>query len=365
MTNKKIIFVINSLQRGGAERVLSTLSNSLSARNYRVTIVCMNQANAGYKIDGNIRVVTLVNRKGRQHLLKRIGYGLLTYIRLFKVVLAESPSCVISFMTSANLWTGLTCGLLGVPYIVSERTTPELTIHQFNPFYKWLSFHIYKHSKAVVLPAIGIREALKNEAQFKQLKNYRIIRNPVFEFDNTDNKIVHNKQFILGIGRLSHEKGFDQLIAAFSTLKVKNIDLLIIGEGKERLKLELQIERLGLTQRVHLLGPRNNVEHYYRAASVFVLPSRNEGYPNALVEAMSNGCACVAMDCEFGPGEIITHGLNGVLVPSGDIDQLAKEIFHVLFDREYRTTLGEQAKLIKKTNSLSIISDKWEQLISI
>ena len=70
MTNKKLIFVINSLQRGGAERVLSTLGNSLSARNYRVTIVCMNQATAGYKIDGNIRVVTLVNRKGRQHLFK-------------------------------------------------------------------------------------------------------------------------------------------------------------------------------------------------------------------------------------------------------------------------------------------------------
>jgi len=365
MTNKKLIFVINSLQRGGAERVLSTLGNSLSARNYRVTIVCMNQATAGYKIDGNIRVVTLVNRKGRQHLFKRIGYGLLTYIRLFKVVLAESPSCVISFMTSANLWTGLTCGLLGIPYIVSERTTPELTIHQFNPFYKWLSFQVYKHSKAVVLPAIGIREALKSEAQFRRLKNYRIIRNPVYEFENADKKVVHNKQFILGIGRLSYEKGFDQLITAFASLKVKNIDLLIIGVGKERLRLEMQIERLGLAERVYLLGPRNDVEHYYRAAAVFVLPSRNEGYPNALVEAMSNGCACVAMDCEYGPGEIIRHGVNGVLVPPGDLDQLTREIFHVLFDREYRTSLGEQAKLIKQTNSLAIISDKWEQLILI
>jgi len=365
MINKKLVFVINTLQQGGAERVLSTLSNSFSARSYRVTIVCMNQADTGYPIDENIRVVTLLNRKGRQHLLKRVGYGLLTYIRLFKVILAESPCCVISFMTSANLWTGLTCGLLGVPYIVSERTTPELTIHQFNPFYKWLSFQVYKHSKAVVLPAIGIREALKNEAKFKQLKNYRIIRNPVYEFENADKKIVHNKQFILGIGRLSHEKGFDQLITAFAGLKVKNIDLLIIGVGKERLKLELQIERLGLTQRVQLLGPRNDVEHYYRAASVFVLPSRNEGYPNALVEAMSNGCACIAMNCEYGPGEIIRHGVNGILVPPGDIDQLSREIFHVLFDREYRTSLSEQAKLIKQTNSLAIISDKWEQLILI
>lgn len=363
MTAKKLTFVISSLQQGGAERVLSTLSNSFSGRNYQVTIVCMNNAPTGYPIAENVRVLKLVKRTGKQHFFKRVMYGILTYYRLLKFLRIERPICVIAFMTSANLWTGLTCGLLRIPYIVSERTTPELTIHQFGPFYKWLSFHIYKNSKAVVIPARGILESLRNEYNFSVLKNYHIIRNPVYEFLPANKKIVHDKKFILGVGRLSPEKGFDQLIDAFSQLKVENIDLLIIGVGKERARLEAQVNELGLKARVFFLGAKNDVENYYRAASVFVLPSRNEGYPNALVEAMSNGCACVAMDCEFGPAEIIEHGVNGVLVPNGNTSQLAREIFQVLFDKQYHAALGQQASLIKKTNALSVISDQWEELI--
>lgn len=364
MAVSKIYFVINTLQRGGAERVLSTLSNSLSSRDYQVTIVCMNQELTGYPIAQDVKVVTLVNRNKTQNLWRRIGYGLLTGFRLFQLLLADRPSCVISFMTSANLWTGLTCGLLGIPYIVSERTAPELTIHQFSKFYKWLSFHIYKNSKAIVIPARGIEEALKHESRFQRLDNYHLIRNPVYEFKPSARKGVHVRKFILGIGRLCHEKGFDQLIEAFGRLEVRNIDLLIIGVGAERTKLLKQVHQLGLEDRVFFLGARNDVEHYYRAATLFVCPSRNEGYPNALVEAMSNGCACVAMNCNFGPSEIIEHGVNGVLVPDGDVEQLTKEIFNVLFDNTYRAALGRNASRIKETNALHLISAQWEELIN-
>lgn len=363
MAATKIFFVINSLQRGGAERVLSTLGNSLSTRNYDVTIVCMNQSITGYPIADNVKVVTLVKRQAVQHLARRIWYGILTYVRLLRLLMIERPFCVISFMTSANLWTGLACGLLRIPYIVSERTTPELTIHQFGPFYKWLSFQIYKNSKAIVIPAKGIEQSMKSELKFKQLENYRIIRNPVYEFQPSVRKQVHTKNFILGIGRLSYEKGFDQLIDAFSKLQIHDIDLLIIGVGLERQKLLDQIQRLQLHGRVFLLGPKTDVEHYYRSASVFVCPSRNEGYPNALVEAMSNGCACVSMDCEFGPAEIIENGVNGILVPDGNVAQLATSIFDLLLDPEYRNALGRHASRIKETNALALISDQWEELI--
>lgn len=364
MAVSKIYFVINTLQRGGAERVLSTLSNSLSRRDYQVTIVCMNQALRGYPIAEDVKVVTLVNRNKPQNLWRRIEYGVMTGCRLFRLLLLDRPSCVISFMTSANLWTGLTCGIVGIPYIVSERTTPELTIHQLSKFHKWLSYHIYKNSKAIVIPARGIEEAMKHEYKFRRLHNYHLIRNPVYEFKPSARKGVHERKFILGIGRLSYEKGFDQLIRAFSKVEVRNIDLLIIGVGEERSNLLALVRQLELEDRVFLLGARKDVEHYYRAATLFVCPSRNEGYPNALVEAMSNGCACVAMNCEFGPAEIIEHGHNGVLVPDGDLKQLTKEIFNVLFDNTYRAALGRNASRIKETNALNLISDQWEELIN-
>ncbi|NQX37791.1 Glycosyltransferase involved in cell wall bisynthesis [Pedobacter steynii] len=363
MSGLKLVFVIYTLQKGGAERVLSTLGNSFSERAYEVVIVCMNDAEQGYPLAEGIRVIPLLKRKYKQNVFRRLIYGMLTYFRLLGVLLREKPYCVISFMTSANLWTGLSCGLLKIPYIVSERTTPDHTINRFNFFFKWMSYFVYSGSKAVVVPAKGIEACLKNNGIFNRLTNYSIIRNPVYVFKSKEHLIVHHRKFILGVGRLSYEKGFDQLIDAFSKLRIKNIDLIIVGQGLEKPNLTAQINRLNLQDRVILAGAKDDLQDYYNQAELFVLPSRNEGYPNALIEAMSSGCPCVAVDCEFGPSEIIEDGQNGILVPQGNIPAMTKAMFNVLFDLSLKKKLGNEARLIGQTNSLEVISDKWEALI--
>ncbi|WP_316791767.1 glycosyltransferase [Pedobacter frigoris] len=363
MPGLKLVFVIYTLQKGGAERVLSTLSNSFSERAYDVVIICMNDAAHGYPLSENIRVVSLLNRKRNEHLFRRIKYGVITCLRMVKILMKEKPHCVISFMTSANLWTGITCNLLKIPYIVSERTTPNHTINRFNYFLKWLSYLIYRKSKAIVIPAKGIEDCLKRNEAFSHLNNYNIIKNPVYVFKSSSHKIVHHRKFVLAVGRLSYEKGFDRLIEAFSKVRIKNIDLLIVGQGIEKQNLENLIHKLRLDDRVILAGAKDDLQHYYNQAELFVLPSRNEGYPNALIEAMSAGCACVAMDCEFGPSEIIEHGINGVLVENGNISMLTKSIFNILFNVGLKHRLGNNAKAINKTNSLDVISDMWEELI--
>lgn len=363
MSGLKLVFVIYTLQKGGAERVLSTLSNSFSARSYEVVIVCMNDAEQGYPLAEGIRVVPLLKRKYKETLFRRLIYGMLTYLNLLRVLLKEKPYCVISFMTSANLWTGLSCGLLNVPYIVSERTTPDHTINRFNFFFKWMSYFIYSGSKAVVVPAKGIETCMKNNGLFNRLNNYSIIRNPVYVFKSDTHVIVHHRKFILGVGRLSFEKGFDLLIDAFSELRIKNIDLIILGQGAEKEHLTAQINRLNLQDRVILAGAKDDLQDYYNQTELFVLPSRNEGYPNALIEAMSSGCPCIAMDCEFGPAEIIEDGVNGVLIPNQNVTALRKAMFNVLFDLSLKKKLGNEARGISQTNSLEVISDKWEELI--
>lgn len=363
MERIKLVFVIYSLQKGGAERVLSTLSNSFSARDYEVTIICMNNSDPRYPISEAIRIVSLLNRNARQHIFRRIQYGALTGFHLLKLLREIKPHCVVSFMTSANLWTGICCGVLKIPYIVSERTTPEHTINRFGFLLKYLSYRVYSKSSAIVLPARGIENCLRKNGSFNKLDNYKIIKNPVHPFRAITEKKVHPRKFILAIGRLAYVKGFDLLIDAFSQLNSNDTDLLILGQGPERERLHARIAGHGLTNRVFLPGVKDELQDYYAQATLFVLSSRNEGYPNVLIEAMSAGCACIAADCEFGPAEIIEHGINGMLIPAGETGPMVSMISALLSNEPLRHNLGEQAKKVNRTNSLQVIADQWEELI--
>jgi glycosyltransferase involved in cell wall biosynthesis len=277
--------------------------------------------------------------------------------------LSKKPACIISFMTSANLWAGLTGMLTNTEYIVSERTTPDHTINKYRGFLKWFSFLVYSNARAIVLPSRGIENCLKKNRGFAGLKNYKVINNPVNSSCELTTEKVNNKKFILGVGRLSYEKGFDQLIAAFKESNTKDTDLLIAGDGVERNTLKQQIASLKLENSVKLIGVKENLQDYYSQAELFVLPSRNEGYPNALIEAMSMGCSCIAMDCEFGPSEIIEHQKNGLLVENQSISKLSKAIAKILKDPVLKQKLGVNARLINNTNSLQSISSQWEDII--
>lgn len=359
----KLFFVINTLQGGGAERVVSTLAGYLQKRRYAVHIICLNYAESPYKLPKEVKVIYLAHRKGNS-MFYRLYYAACTVLKLGYLQLTERPKCVISFMTSANLWTGFTCLLTRTPYIVSERTTPDHTLNKFGPILKWVTSIIYRKSEAVVLPSGGIALAIKKIRAFEQLTNLVVIKNPVTNFSAFSSQRVHPSKFILGVGRLSYEKGFDQLIEAYSRIKSTGTDLLIAGEGIELEALQKQVDSLRLGSSVQLIGSKTNLQDYYRQAEVFVLPSREEGYPNALVEAMSIGCPSIAMDCEFGPSEIINHGKNGLLIEDRSIKKMSESIFNVLSDPILKANLADNARLINQTNALEVISAKWEKLIA-
>jgi glycosyltransferase involved in cell wall biosynthesis len=359
----KLCFVINSLEGGGAERVMSNLANHFSDKDCSVTMICLNTAQVKYKINTQVKIINLVERKDHQNLLNRARYAYLTFYRLLSVLKKEKPNCTICFMTSANIWAGLCCVILGLPYLVSERTAPSNTLHQYNKLFQWFVFHIYRKSKAIVLPAFAMFKGFKRIKQFEKLDNFKTIHNPIHQFVNPNKDLVNNKPFILSVGRLSYEKGFDLLIDAYSHLQMPDVDLLISGEGPERENLEKQIENLNLTGKVKLIGFKSNLQDYYAQTEVFVLSSRNEGYPNVLVEAMGMGCACVAVDCEFGPSEIINNGINGLLVNQQDGLALSEAIDKILNNSSLKRKFSEKAKLINETNSIEKISANWEQLI--
>lgn len=359
---KSIFFVINTLQGGGAERVLSTLALDFHRHKVPVTIICLNYAQSAYKLPDDLKVIYLVNRKDQSRIF-RLYYAIIIFLKLTYLLYSKKPGCVISFMTTANLWSGLSSMLTKTNFIVSERTTPEHTINKQNSLLKRCSEIIYRHALAVVLPAKGIEDCLRKYKGFEDLTNCKIINNPVGHLGNLSGNRVNERKFILGVGRLSYEKGFDQLIEAFANLNIRGIDLLIAGEGQEYAALEQQIRKLKLNKNVKLIGSKENLQDYYDQAELFVLPSRNEGYPNALIEAMSLGCPCVAMDCEFGPSEIIRHQKNGLLVQDNNIKDLTAAIYKILNNPILKNKLATNARQINTTNSLKNISYQWQKLI--
>lgn len=363
MIKLKLFFVINSLTAGGAERVVTNLANYFNEVGFSVTIVCLSYKEPVYAINKGVKLIYLTNKDKRDHFFYRLWFAAVTFFKLLILLIREKPGCVISFMTSANLWTGLTCSLTGTSFIVSERTTPDNTINKFNFFLKWICYLVYSKSKAIVVPAKAMEGCLKKNKSFQKLNNFYLIKNYVNVFQQASMEQVHYKKFILGVGRLSYEKGFDQLIEAYSKIHSPEIDLIIAGDGNERELLIKRITELGLSNQVRLIGSKENLQDYYLQAELFVLPSRNEGYPNALIEAMSMGCPSIAMDCEFGPSEIIEHRSNGILVEDKNILMLAESMSEVLNDPAFKERLSIGGKLIGKTNAQEVITSKWEALI--
>ncbi len=177
---------------------------------------------------------------------------------------------------------------------------------------------------------------------------------------NQRNKVV------VAAGRLRRGKGFDRLVSAWSVVAERHPDwrLRIFGSGGQRPALRKQVNDLGLQKSVQLMGYREDVRRRMARGSIFVLSSRAEGYPMALLEAMSCGLVVVAFDCPTGPREIITHGVDGFLVPNGDIDGLAEAINRTIELGEERRPIGAAALRTAAGRSETAIAARWEELFA-
>ncbi|MGV8878196.1 MAG: glycosyltransferase [Sphingobacteriaceae bacterium] len=366
MTKRKKIFIVaSSLQKGGAERVVSILCNYFSRKRHEVFLILLSSGKQEYLLDNDIQIIHLIknNRNQSTGFFSRFGSLIATFIKLSKLLLKESPDQLISFTTTANLWSGIISYLFHVPFTLSERTNLDRTINKFHPIFKKLLYFLYGKSNAVVVPSKGLADDLIFNNGGQPISKLVIINNPVSDFKIFSESPVHRKRFILAVGRLEDVKGFDRLIDAFYELKNKDVDLIILGEGVERKSLTNKIQTLDLEGNVYLLGSKENVQDYYRQCELFVLSSRQEGYPNVLIEAMSLGCACVAFDCNYGPSEIIENNFNGVLVENHNIAKLSQSIANVLADSDFRKVLSLNAKTVGTSNSVESIINQWEKLL--
>jgi glycosyltransferase involved in cell wall biosynthesis len=162
------------------------------------------------------------------------------------------------------------------------------------------------------------------------------------------------------------QKGFDLLIAAFAACvdRFPGWELVIVGEGPARAELQAQIDMLGLRERVLLAGRAGNIGDWYQRAQVYILSSRYEGMPNALLEAMCHGLPVIGVDCETGPREIIRHGADGWLVPPNDAGALAEGIATLMADEALRQRLGAGALGVRHRYSLAAVAAEWASFLA-
>jgi len=364
----RILIVVHSLAGGGAERVAADLSRYLLHRSRHVTLLTLTGDQPDdYRVPADIRRERIDMRLVAPSRFGRACLAFARHLDMRRKILALDPDVVVSFVDQTNVRTIL-C-LLGnrVPVIVAERVHPGH--NPISSFWQIARRVTYPLASAVTVQTDDGAHWFR---RFTHVRGAVVIPNAT-RFDGDvqaqagANALSVSRPLVLGMGRLTAQKGFDILLKAFSRSGLAELGwhLAILGEGPEREVLEGQVSSLGLTASVTLPGNIRDVGSWLRSADMFVLSSRFEGFPNALLEAMQVGVPSISFDCQSGPRELIQHGVNGCLVRPDDADALADQMRLLGLDPDLRARLGGEATKVNETFSPERIYSRWLDLIDI
>jgi glycosyltransferase involved in cell wall biosynthesis len=331
---RRIAFIVNSLTAGGAEHALVDLLAHLKdhLRDYAVHLVLLD-------VEEELHTVPPWVEK---HVLNANFSFFWSTVLLARILKELAPRVTVSFLNRSNCANVISSKLLKYPCIISERTHPT------SRFGAGLSALItkaimrltYPHADQVIAVSEGVKRDLITNFGVHGAK-LRVIYNPVdtsriCERVLEASSISIPQPYIVSVGRLVPSKNFPLLIESYRSSNITE-NLVILGEGEERRKLEGLVSTLGLDGRVILPGHTHNPYPIIGAARLFVSSSNLEGFPNALIEAMALGCPVIATDCQTGPMEILTGEMQaqctgvtfaqyGILVPVNSADLLAQAI---------------------------------------
>lgn len=357
----RLTFVIHKISAGGAERILTLLANELCEKGWSVTLLTFDSGHEPvfYKLHSRVqhRPLSLMREQGGWW--KAVKVHFLRPFMLRRALRKSSPDAVIAFIDLMNILTLIATIGLKIPVIISERGNPAFSM--MGTFWKFLRLGAYKRAACLVVQTRDVC------SYFSSSIKKQVIPNPVLVPDcvTPTLKLETSSKTLMAMGRLSREKGFDLLLKSFVPLcnKYPEWMLEIWGEGEQRAFLESLRDELGLRDRVRFPGlTKENYKTMLRA-DIFVLSSKNEGFPNVLGEAMACGLPVVSFDCPYGPSELIDDGVNGLLVPPENILKLSSSLEQLILSPELRKSLGEQAKKITERYSLDKTVQKWEEVI--
>lgn len=350
---KKIFFLLPGLTFGGAERVIFTLCNELDRSLFEPTLVLFSKE--GMPLDLLKPEVRVVDLK-----LKRIRFAVFPVLNLIR---KEKPEIVFGGWGEVSAMLSPVIPFFKKTKFVARETnvvSQHVQRKEIQFFYRF-----YNHFDKII--------AQSGDMQKDLIENWGILPGKIVKIHNPvdvkfiENQLVSEKKLfsdkfknVVAIGNLSKRKGFDLLLNAFLHLKDKPIQLHILGDGRDREKLEEQKEKLGL-RNVVFQGARRNPYPYLHQADLFVLSSRYEGFPNVLLEAGACGTYALVNNCPGGIDEIIQPKINGEIYPIENAEGFAREIER-LSDKNYDKEFIRES--IESRFSKEIIVQKYNQVLS-
>jgi len=386
-----IAILINSLAAGGAEKVVLHVTSELIKRGYKIKLICIEQ-NQFYQSPDGVNIEYLSKNKGEEKgLLKFIKLPILA-IKLFLLIKKHKIKVVQSHLFRAN-YVNILSKFFGSKHQVQIVNTVSISAEYKNAGLPgkiniFLIRVLYPKADLIIAKSKGMLLDIDKYINFS--KNKIIIYNPAQtkmieskqkeKIDKNEFKFLSNKKYIITMARMHPHKCIDVLINAFSLISKRcpDTDLICLGDGNEKSRLERLIADFNLSNRVHLPGQVQNPYKYLAYSNFFVLPSSSEGFPNSIIEAMICKLPVISTDCLSGPREIIAPNTDisiqnrssieyaeyGILVPVNNSIVLAEAIENLLINKKLYLDYSEKGYLRAQDFSSDIIIDEYEKILT-
>lgn len=355
-----LALVLANLDCGGTQRVVSMMANSWSAEGHDVSVVTLaDRSSDFFRLDSGVRRLAI----GGFAPDRSTGQALRANLRLIhdlrRTIRSLNAPVVMSFIAPTNVLVILASLGLAHRIVISERNDPLR--QSFGPVWDQLRRWLYPRADVVTANS---HQALAGLATYVSRQRLAFLPNPISLPAETSRQ-PHEHPTVLSVGRLVDQKAHDVLIEAFAALSPRHPDwrLAILGEGPERARLHEKIASLGVESVIRLHGTVPDPFQFYRRADIFVLASRHEGTPNAVLEALGCRLPSILSDQALGSLELMGDA-RPLIVPTGDAAALEQALERLITDQPLRQTMADAAPLQIAEFQLDRVRPAWETVLA-